>query len=316
MKSVILDVDTGIDDALAIAYAIHSPELNVLGITTGFGNVSAEEATRNTLQVLQLLERADIPVFQGAERPFRRESTRHRAYEVHGEDGLGNIQLPLPEPFSPGQHASDFIISMVKKHPNEITLITVGTQTNLALAVEKDPSITGLVNEVVIMGGAVTVPGNVTPAAEANFYADAEGADFVLNSGLPITLVGLDVTMKTLLLRETLAEWRGCGLKTAEIFADMCSFYMDFYERKNPGLGGCALHDPLAVGVAVDPTFISTKPMNVRVSTEQEKLGQSRGVETDKGISVGIEVDAERFRTHFLNRILPASRKENLHAGH
>ncbi|MDN4073992.1 nucleoside hydrolase [Fictibacillus terranigra] len=314
MKSVILDVDTGIDDALAIAYAIHSPELNILGITTGFGNVSAEEATRNTLQVLQLLNRADIPVYRGAERPFRRESTRHRAYDVHGQDGLGNIQLPPPELLSSGLHASDFIISMVKKYPHEITLITVGTQTNLALALEKEPFIIDLVKEVIIMGGAVTVPGNVTPAAEANFYADAEGADFVLQSGLPITLVGLDVTMKTLLQRRTLADWGSCGLKTGEIFAEMCSFYMDFYESKNPGLGGCALHDPLAVGVAVDPSFIKTTSMGVRISKEPENLGQSIGVAADKGISVGLEVDAERFRAHFLNRILPAEKKGSHHA--
>ncbi|MGG1575288.1 nucleoside hydrolase [Fictibacillus sp. NRS-1165] len=314
MKSVILDVDTGIDDALAIAYAVHSPELNILGITTGFGNVSAEEATRNTLQVLQLLNRADIPVYRGAERPFRRESTRHRAYDVHGQDGLGNIQLPPPELLSSGLHASDFIISMVKKYPHEITLITVGTQTNLALALEKEPSIIDLVKEVIIMGGAVTVPGNVTPAAEANFYADAEGADFVLQSGLPITLVGLDVTMKTLLQRRTLADWGSCGLKTGEIFAEMCSFYMDFYESKNPGLGGCALHDPLAVGVAVDPSFIITTSMGVRISKEPENLGQSIGVAADKGISVGLEVDAERFRAHFLNRILPAGKKGSHHA--
>lgn len=305
MKHVILDVDTGIDDAMAIAYAVHSPELNVLGITTGFGNVSADEATRNTLQVLNLLGKPDIPVVQGAEMPFRREITKHRAYAVHGQDGLGNINLPLIEVPSSSEHASDFIISMIKNHPHEITLITVGTQTNLAMALEKDPTIVDLVKQVVIMGGAVTVPGNVTPAAEANFYADADAADYVLSSGLPITLVGLDVTMQTLLRRETLEVWRNRGTEATVAFSTMCSFYMDFYHSFNPNLGGCALHDPLAVGVAIDPAFVKTQTMKVTVSTERENLGQSTGVPALNGIEVCLEVDTERFTEQFLKWVLP-----------
>ncbi|SDM54734.1 purine nucleosidase [Fictibacillus solisalsi] len=310
MKLTILDVDTGIDDALAIAYAVNSPELNILGITTGFGNVSAEEATRNTFQVLQLLGRNDIPVIKGADQPFRRETTRHRAYDVHGKDGLGNIGLPDPAAIVPDTHASDYIISMVKKYPNEVTLVTVGTQTNMALAIEKDPSIITMVKEVIIMGGAVTVPGNVTSYAEANFYADAEAADYVLRSGLPITLVGLDITMQTLLKRESLEDWRGRGIEIGTAFANMCSFYMDFYEQNNPHLGGCALHDPLAVAVAVEPSFIKTKTMQVDVSTNKQNLGQSIGKDSQQGIKVGLEVDKEAFTSHFLERILPCEKEQ------
>lgn len=310
MKLTILDVDTGIDDALAIAYAVNSPELNILGITTGFGNVSAEEATRNTFQVLQLLGRNDIPVIKGADQPFRRETTRHRAYDVHGKDGLGNIGLPDPAAIVPDTHASDYIISMVKKYPNEVTLVTVGTQTNMALAIEKDPSIITMVKEVIIMGGAVNVPGNVTSYAEANFYADAEAADYVLRSGLPITLVGLDITMQTLLKRESLEDWRGRGIEIGTAFANMCSFYMDFYEQNNPHLGGCALHDPLAVAVAVEPSFIKTKTMQVDVSTNKQNLGQSIGKDSQQGIKVGLEVDKEAFTSHFLERILPCEKEQ------
>ncbi|MDM5337564.1 nucleoside hydrolase [Fictibacillus enclensis] len=310
MKLTILDVDTGIDDALAIAYAVNSPELNILGITTGFGNVSADEATRNTLQVLQLLGRSDIPVIKGADQPFRRETTRHRAYEVHGKDGLGNIGLPDPAAIVPDTHASDYIISMVKKYPNEVTLVTVGTQTNMALAIEKDPSIITMVKEVIIMGGAVTVPGNVTSYAEANFYADAEAADYVLRSGLPITLVGLDITMQTLLKRESLEDWRCRGIEIGTAFANMCSFYMDFYEKNNPHLGGCALHDPLAVAVAIEPSFIKTKTMQVHVSTDEHTLGQSIGKATGHGIEVGLEVDKDVFTSHFLNRVLSCEKEQ------
>ncbi|MDN4525783.1 nucleoside hydrolase [Fictibacillus fluitans] len=310
MKLTILDVDTGIDDALAIAYAVNSPELNLLGITTGFGNVSADEATRNTLQVLQLLGRSEIPVVMGADKPFRRETTRHRAYDVHGKDGLGNIGLPDPMTAVTEIHASDYIISMVKEHPHEVTLVTVGTQTNMALAIEKDPSIIGLVKEVIIMGGAVTVPGNVTPYAEANFYADAEAADFVLRSGLPITLVGLDVTMQTVLKRGTLLDWRCGGSEIGTAFADMCCFYMDFYEQVNPHLGGCALHDPLAVAVAVNPSFIKTKTMQVHVSMDEQSLGQSIGKTSEKGIEVGLEVDKDAFTSQFLERVLPCGKEQ------
>ncbi|EIT86395.1 nucleosidase [Fictibacillus macauensis ZFHKF-1] len=303
MKKVILDVDTGIDDALAIAYALQSPEIELLGITTGYGNVSAEEATRNTKQILALLQSPELKVFQGAEHPFKQSDTRHRAYEVHGDNGLGNAEFPDVNDVIETEHAVDFIISMVKAFPNEVTLITVATQTNVALALEKEPSLVKEIDRIVMMGGAVTVPGNVTPYAEANFFGDADSAHYVLQSGVPVTLIGLDVTMQTLLKRDELQVWEHSGTKAGQLFAQMCHFYMDFYEKENPQLGGCALHDPLAVGVAIDQSFVQTEKMNVIVEREGERRGQSVGEQAPSGIDVALRVDRERFTQHFLERV-------------
>ncbi|WP_018131327.1 nucleoside hydrolase [Effusibacillus pohliae] len=305
MKYVILDVDTGIDDALAIAYAVQSPELRLLGITTCYGNVSVEEATRNTLQVLDILEAEEIPVVPGADKPFAREHVNEAGRRIHGQNGLGNTSLPSPRRTARSQQAAEFIVSTVREYPNRVTLITVGSQTNLALAIQKDPAIVDLVERVVIMGGAVTVPGNVTPYAEANIYADPEAASLVFQSGIPITLVGLDVTMQTLLTRTHVQDWRALNTPFSRFLADICDYYIDAYHQFDPSLGGCALHDPLAVGVVIDPSFVKCVPMHVRVDLEGE-VSKGRTVQVhqaEPNMEVCLEVDVERFVSHFLQRV-------------
>jgi purine nucleosidase len=303
MKAIILDVDTGIDDALAISYAVRSPELEVLGITTCYGNVTVEEATRNTLVVLEHLER-DIPVIQGAGIPFLRQPTKGSTPHIHGIDGIGNTLKSLPQRKALEDHAADFIIDQIKRQPLQVTLITVGTLTNLALAIQKSPDIVRLVERVVVMGGAVTVGGNVTASAEANVYADPDAAEYVFRSGIPVTLVGLDVTMKTLLPIEELQRWRDKNSKLGHFLADMTEFYMGAYERFYPGTGGCALHDPLAVGVVINPGFVKSYPMQVHVDLEGETLGRTVGVsDASAQVTVCTEVDAETFLAHFISRI-------------
>ncbi|MEH6996365.1 nucleoside hydrolase, partial [Neobacillus drentensis] len=206
MKPVILDVDTGIDDALAIAYALNSPELEIIGLTTCFGNGPIEYTTRNTLVILEQLGKS-VPVYSGADKPLSRPTKKFPTH-VHGEDGLGNRVENGPVMEAESEGAVDYIINQVKQRPHEITIIAVGPLTNLALAVQKEPEIVSLVKEVVIMGGAVFVKGNVTPYSEANVVTDPEAADCVFSSGLPVTVVGLDVTMQTLLPNSTLADWR------------------------------------------------------------------------------------------------------------
>jgi purine nucleosidase len=309
MKPIILDVDTGIDDTLAICYAVRSPELDVLGITTCFGNISVEEATRNSLIVLEHLN-SQIPVISGADKPLFRESLKGYATHVHGNDGLGNTVKEEPLRKATDDHAANFIVEQVKKLPKQVTLISVGTLTNLALAIMKEPQIVELIGQVIIMGGAVTVPGNSTPAAEANIYADPEAAEFVFRSGIPIVLVGLDVTMQTLLPLDKLQAWRDVNTPYSRFMADVSEFYIAAYERFRPGIGGCALHDPLAVGVAIDPSFVKMVPMHVQVDLEGlYSVGRTvpdlRSIpKTAPNMNVCLEVDAERFLTHFMKRIV------------
>ncbi|WP_285769089.1 nucleoside hydrolase [Peribacillus sp. SI8-4] len=304
MKPIIFDVDTGIDDALAMAYALHSPELEVLGFTTCFGNVAVEDATRNTLAVLEKLDR-HIPVFSGASQTLKRGEKQKYPKHVHGEDGLGNTRKEVPILQASQGKAVDFIIDQVKSRPNEITIIAVGPLTNIALAIKKAPDVMSFVKELIIMGGAVKVPGNVNPYAEANIISDPDAAELVLASGLPVTLVGLDVTMQTCLPKAKVGEWRATGKESAGFFADMTDYYMKAYDASHPGLGGCALHDPLAVGVAIEPDFVNTELMNINVVTEGEETGRTIGqADSESSIRVCTEVDATRFVKHFLERVI------------
>ncbi|KKX55586.1 nucleoside hydrolase [Brevibacillus borstelensis] len=307
MKKIILDVDTGIDDALAISYAVHSPALEVLGITTTFGNITVEEATRNTVQILEFLGYSQIPVYAGAKRPLFRE-LKEKAKLFHGENGLGNIELPPPQTPVQKQEASAFMIEQARRHPGKLTIVTVGSMTNLAKAIRDEPEMTALVERVVVMGGAVTVPGNRTPVAEANICADPEAAELVFQSGIPVTMVGLDVTMQTLLTREHLALWREKGTDVSRLFADMCEFYMNAYAQVG-NVRGCGLHDPLAVGVVIDPTFVTAVPMHVSVDTsgglsDARTIGDRRKhPAAAANVDVCLEVDHERFVEHFLQNV-------------
>lgn len=304
MKSILFDVDTGIDDALAMAYALNSPELNVLGFTTCFGNVPVEEATRNTLAILEKVGKM-VPVYEGAASTFARGMSQHWAKHIHGEDGLGNVLDELPTAQAEKGFAPDFIVEQVKRYPQEITIIAVGPLTNLALAIKGSPEIIPLVKEVIIMGGAVKVPGNITIHGEANIVADPEAAAYVLSSGLQITLVGLDVTMQTLLPQSALNKWRENGQETGQFFANMTDFYMEAYEEFSPGIGGCALHDPLAVGVAIDAGFVETERLHVEVITEGEEVGKTIGSShKEPKINVCTQVLADQFLAHFLSRII------------
>ncbi|HWU39783.1 MAG TPA: nucleoside hydrolase [Candidatus Acidoferrum sp.] len=306
-QRVILDVDTGVDDALAIMLAVRSPELEVLGITTVNGNVSVERCTANTLLVLEILGASHIPVASGAAKPL--VGPHLGAVEVHGGDGLGNMTARYPAASGqalPG--AIEFLLGMIRRHPGELTLIASGPLTNLALAIQKDRDAMQSLRGITIMGGAIRVPGNVGPATEYNFAVDPEAAAIVLGAGMPVRLVPLDVTEQVVLSRQTTDKAKGFG-KLQMFIYEMTAATMAFH-RNHEGFDGMFLHDPLAVGVVLDPSIVRERPMALAIERRGELTSgmvvadlrrRSRGI---PNASVCMEVEAARFLQVFTQRVL------------
>ncbi|NHN28594.1 nucleoside hydrolase [Paenibacillus agricola] len=307
-KKVILDVDTGVDDALGIILAVQSGEMDILGITTVNGNVSLDKATENTCKILQLLGvEEQIPVIKGAVKPLMRNTFfEHR---VHGEDGLGGalstmlVNKTETEGFGP-----DFIIEQVLQHPGEVTLVMTAPLTNLALALAKRPQLVHEVKEVIVMGGVVKGFGNVTPVAEYNMYVDPEAARIVLHAGFPVlTLVGLDVTRQALLTDEhvTLLGDTPIGRYVLQSTSD----YMKRYWERNQ-VKACALHDPLAVGVALRKDLVTTQAYYVDIETRSELCdGQTicdfqNRLKREPNVQVCVGVNSEAFLHLFVQTLL------------
>ncbi len=262
MTRIILDTDPGTDDAIALFLALASSEVQLEAITTTHGNVGIDLTTRNALALLELAGREDIPVARGSALPLVRPLVD--AALVHGESGLGRLTLPEPATRPMAQHAVDLLIERVLAAPNEITLVAVGPLTNLALAVRREPALARLVKEVVIMGGALRVPGNVTPAAEFNIYADPHAAQVVLLAGWPVRLVALDVTNITSVSREQIAQLAQAGGKIGQAIEQMLRHYFEVFAPTS-SRQGFALHDPLALAAAFRPDFITWEPLHVEV---------------------------------------------------
>ncbi len=306
-QRVILDVDTGVDDALAIILALRSPELEVAGITTVSGNAPVERTTANTLLVLEILEAPMIPVVAGAAAP--RASAPFYAAEVHGADGLGGIAHTYPSPRRrASQGASDFLLETLRRFRGELTLIATGPLTNVAAAIRRDPEAMRRVGQLIVMGGALHVPGNVTPVTEFNFAADPEAAAVVMEAGLDLTLVPLDVTEQVVLSRADLDGIPGDGTVPAFIRA-LTAWTLTFH-REQEGFDGMFLHDPLAVGAALDPFLLQTRPLPVAVERQgaltagmmvADLRRRSRAAPTAR---VGVEVDSKRFLELFHRRVL------------
>jgi inosine-uridine nucleoside N-ribohydrolase len=320
-RHVIIDTDPGVDDALALILALQSPELCVDAITTVSGNVHVELATQNTLTVLGLFppERRP-PVARGADRPLVR--SLDTAAPVHGDDGLGGVsrmRIAAGQPCYPpvsATHASRdavaCLLDLIRRSPGELTLVALGPLTNLALALHRDAHTFRQLAEVVIMGGAVTVPGNVTPVAEFNIYVDPEAAQVIFDSGVPITLIGLDVTERVRLTGEMIDQYlRPVGSPLSQFVMDCTAQTIEFSTRveRPPGM---AMHDPLAVGALIDPTIVHTAPLSVQVETKGELttgmlVADRRPLLSDlkapANVHVALEVDAARFLEMFLHRL-------------
>jgi len=250
MKKIILDTDPGIDDAQAIAFAIAHPDIELLGLTTVFGNATVDITTQNALIILEKFAQPSVPVARGAGEPL--QQTRYPAPAfVHGEDGLGNLNLPVPNTSALEETAAQFIVRSANEHPGEISLVAIGPLTNIAQAVALDPKLPSKIKELVIMGGTYKQAGNVTPLAEANFFNDPHAADQVLAHNWPAYVVGLDVTLQTLLSDRDLAEIREHSGAAGEFLWHSGQFYIDFYTSRlspdDPTVRRCAMHDASAL---------------------------------------------------------------------
>jgi purine nucleosidase len=259
---------------MALLLALASPELNVLGVTTVFGNSSVENTTRNAQHVLAVGGRADIPVVAGAGQPLSRP--RRNKASVHGADGLGNIGVPPSsrEATAWQNGAAGFLADTIMRQPGEVTLVAVAPLTNLAQAVEHAPSIIGAVKRVIVMGGAVFRAGNVTPVAEANFHNDPEAARIVMSAGWPVTLVGLDVTMRTIMSDAYLDDLARLHNPVTDFLARIWPVYRQAYHTRY-ALTGIPTHDPSAMAAAIDPTLFHTQRLPLYVEVEGRCAGQS-----------------------------------------
>lgn len=308
---MILDVDTGVDDAMAILYALNRPGIKLEALTTTFGNTDIDKATTNTLRILELAGRADVPVARGPGRSLLRPFIKG-ADHVHGRNGLGDIALPEPRGKPVAEQASDLMIRMARENPGKITLCPVGPITNVAIAFAKAPDSAPLFKEVVIMGGTIHHPGIhgiPTPIADANFWNDPEAAQIVMRSGAKITLVGMDVTMKVLLTRKMRQEIAESG-RVGKTMMDIADFYVRAYESMHPGIGGCGLHDPLAVAIAEDKSLATIERMCVDIElngalTRGAMIAdRRRNVAAERlNADVCVDVDGERFSTMFVETL-------------
>lgn len=310
-RKMILDLDTGVDDALAIAYALADPEVDLIGIVSSYGNNLLDVCAENSLKLLELLGHTDIPVFKGLPHSCTTDhfDVMQVSKDIHGDNGIGDVELPTPSRALEEQSGVDFYIEAAHKYGKDLIIIPTGPMTNLAAALKKDPEIADLIGNVTFMGGALTVEGNVTPVAEANINQDPKAADEVMKSNLPLTMVGLDVTLRTLLTKNETKQWRELGTTSGKAFADITDFYIDAYYNLDIDKRGCALHDPLAVGVGVDPSFVSTISLFMKVVYQEgpyygRTIGDNAKLnDPNPNVKVAVNVDKERYLKAFMDRL-------------
>ncbi|PRX05502.1 UNVERIFIED_ORG: inosine-uridine nucleoside N-ribohydrolase [Martelella mediterranea] len=265
MHKVIFDTDPGIDDAMALLFLERHPDIELLGVTSVFGNASADTTTRNA-QFLKREFGISAPVVRGADETY--DPARPMApwpVVVHGVNGLGDIEMPETIDDVPldSRPAWQFIIDTVRANPGEVEIVAVGRMTNLALALAHDPEIAGLVKQVVVMGGAFECNGNVTPAAEANIHGDPEAADAVFTAPWKVVIIGLDVTIQTVMTRTTMKDLARRGGPAVELLAKISDPYIDFYSQQVDD--GMVVHDSCACVYVVAPEFFGLRAGSVRV---------------------------------------------------
>ena len=277
MNKIILDTDPGIDDAIALCYALNHPTLDVLALTTIYGNVAVDLATQNALRLVELnlgtVKGATVPVATGASNPLE-IAPNPVADFVHGANGFGEIQLPKPSLHAASQSAAELIVDLIHKHPGEITLVAVGPLSNIALALELSPDIATLAKEVVVMGGAFHREGNVTPHAEANIWNDPHAAQQVFTAEWPLTVHGLDVTYQISFSPAYLDQLAEQSVKVGSFLRDAAKFYIKFYKKQH-NFDGCCPHDQLALSYITHPEWYTLESGALDVVTEGESIGKT-----------------------------------------
>jgi inosine-uridine nucleoside N-ribohydrolase len=295
---ILLDCDPGHDDAIALLLALGSPELELAGVTTVCGNQTVEKTTANALRVLEFAGR-DVPVARGADRPLVRE--RKVAAYVHGETGLDGPDLPPASGSPVDGHAIDFLA----EHVAGATLVATGPLTNVALLLAVHPE--ARPDRIVLMGGAIG-EGNTTPAAEFNVWADPEAARRVFDSGVDVTMVGLDVTHRALVTPAHAERLRASG-RAGRLAAELVDFYSQFHRRVYPELGGSPMHDAVAVAHVIDPTLLEVVPARIEVDCAWSAGRGRTDVDTrrrgglEPNAQVAVDIDGDRFLELLLERL-------------
>jgi len=298
---IVIDCDPGHDDAMAILLALASPEVDLIGVTTVAGNQTLDKTTRNALVTLEIAGRPEIPVAAGADAPLKRKL--RTAAHVHGESGLEGPELPEPSASPVDAHAADFLAELIEPG---VVLVPTGPLTNVALMLERHPGVRDRLARIVWMGGAIA-EGNVTPAAEFNAFVDPEAAAAVFASGIPVTMIGLDVTHKALFGPAHAERLRSAG-RAGRFVAELADFFLEFH-RQRYRFDGAPIHDAMAVAHVIDPTLVETLNCNVEIETRSEfcdgRTVVDRWLTRDapKNAHVGLDVDAERFLELLVSRI-------------
>jgi purine nucleosidase len=303
---IIIDTDPGIDDALTILLALASPEIQLEALTITQGNVTVEKGTRNALAVLEFLGASQIPVAQGCSLPM--VGPLLASDHIHGTSGLGNTNLPEPNMNPVPKHAIDYLIKRFLAEPGEISLFAIGPLTNVALAIRKEPRFAEAVKKMVIMGGAIREGGNITPQAEFNVYCDPHAAHVVFHSGIPITLIPLDVTHKCMLYTEQIKQLNQRENPIARFVAEATATYINFTKTKT-GVDGCALHDPLTLATVIAPEVLTFEEhyVDVDISSGPSLGGTFADFYHTTGnppnMKVALDVRGKEFVDLFLQRM-------------
>ena len=293
---VLIDCDPGHDDALALLLALGDPRLRLLGVTTVAGNQTLDKTTRNAQRILALAGAGGVPVAAGADRPLVGALTV--AADIHGVSGLDGPDLDVPVADVAGVHAVELMRQLIDGSPEPVTLIATGPLTNVALLLRTHPGIAAGVRRIVFMGGS-TERGNTTPYGEFNIVTDPEAADVVLRSGLPLTMIGLNVTHQALATPEIIAEFAGLGTRLGVICAELMTFFASAY-RSNFGFTDPPVHDPVAVAQVLDPAIVRTvaAPVAVELAGTYTRgatvvdLHHRTGRPAGADVAVGLDVDA------------------------